>query len=62
VLPCDAVDSGRRVPFDILKRIPQSFDRHVVEERAESLALIPDCYLSHALQCTGHALFPALFS
>ena len=33
---------------------------NVVEERAESLSLVPDRCLSHALQRTGHAHFPAL--
>lgn len=62
-LPCtvssDAVDTGRRAPFRLVKRPAEQVDRHMVEERREPDMPIGSCGLTYAIQCAGCDL-PAL--
>src|SRR5690242_12020591 len=59
VLPCQAVDAGRRAVLECEERDPEQIDAEMVEERSEPFLSPLPCGLPYALQRLGHA-FPVL--
>ena len=59
LVPCDAVDAGRRSPFQLVERPAEQVDGDMVQECREPNTLVPSCSFTYAVQCGGYA-FPAL--
>src|SRR5690242_5182921 len=55
VLPCQAVDAGRRAALECEERHPEQIDAEMVEEGGEPLLPPLPCGLPYALQRLGHA-------
>jgi hypothetical protein len=62
LLPCNTINTRRGTPPKLQVRIPESIDRHMVEQSGELGFLIPSCYLSHTLQLTWRTSIPTLRS
>src|SRR6266545_3334928 len=59
LIPCDAIDAGRRSPFQLVERPAQQVDGDMVQQCREPNTSVPSCSLTYAVQRGGYA-FPAL--
>ena len=59
LIPCDAVDACRRLPFQLVERPVEQVDGDMVQQCCEPNLLIPSCSRTYEVQ-RGRYAFPAL--